>query len=103
MRPAIKPDSRPPIPPTLDEVIAEIQKYLPETQDDGRFCRSDLMRMLGLNGSGADNLMRRLDRRGLIEPAGTVIRPDRWKKSTAGRNAWRLAIKGKDGGDERVG
>lgn len=52
---------------SMDEVIAEIKKYISE--DEG-FCTSEIKVALRLTRGQVGNLMQRLRDLGLIEPAG---------------------------------
>jgi len=80
MKPATKADNRVPIPPTLDEVIAEIKRNLPESPE-GAFCRGDVMGALNLNAAKADWLLESWRHEGIIVPAGKVNRKNAWGDS----------------------
>lgn len=77
MKPAIKPDKKNFAPPTLDEVIAEIKKHLPESPE-GAFCRSDVMNALSLSATKADWRLKRWREDGTIVPAGKINRTNAW-------------------------
>ena len=76
MKPATKADNRAPIPPTLDEVIAEIKRNLPESPE-GTFCLGDLIKH-GLPQNIARRLLLKWRDEGRIEPAGRIVRKDPW-------------------------
>lgn len=66
--------------PTVEEVLELLGAKAVEISEkpDGRFCRGDLMRLLGLSEPEAHNLIGRWRRENLIEPAGKVRRMNDW-------------------------
>ena len=65
---------------TLDEIIAQIKKHLPESPE-GAFCRGDVMGALNLNAAKADWLLESWRDDGTIVPAGKVNRTNAWGDS----------------------
>ncbi len=80
MKLVAKPDKGAPIPPTLDEIIAEIRKYLPESPE-GAFCRGDVINALDISVAQADFLLESWREKGIARPAGKVNRTNAWGDS----------------------
>lgn len=62
--------------PSLEEVMAEIRKYLPS--DEGTFCRGDIVGALNLDAMQAERLLTKWRREGVVEAAGRVTRINAW-------------------------